>query len=536
MEKMISLQLNINNILFLLIFLGHQTCAQISTGANIILLIDSNKVECPLASSESSLNCTKRWSLASYLLDNYYFTNDSNLLNFFDSSVQYILEKHRPYYRYYIGSARYMEDQLAAYRLSYRMSEYPSQMQLDSSILYRSHILLKYLSDKLPVNQITESYKNHTDVEYRVFLFGGLIRKLSKTKIPEVYHALIDTLLIDRTDYRMVIKLLRDCRIPECDSLLNLEYQRFDTLKDLNNEFDKSLWEDVFNRGDEIRDSLERIKMILNVQRRDDSIRNAMLELENAPFDEALYLSTLDSTDKAQYLIRKDTTLWHDDFLIIRNNETDFKAWSNSALIKKLTKLNPKRFYAICMYNYLKLDEDLQMNQLFIITQIIGDRILNKRYLPNAKQRQFLNQFINEFSKYYCTALHLSSKLHWQSRKQLLRLWPLLNEPVLDWLVHPDTCYNILAKDLLICIFSEELVKAIIYKMDFPANKKEKSYKETYFNALKLLYNYDETESHVILLDLPPRRPLRNARQTQDWIDRLIEPARIRHGISEVDN
>jgi len=534
MEKVVLQFCTFGKMLLLFFLLGQKSNAQFSIGADIIMLIDSNKVECPLASSESSRKCTERWSLASYLLDTYYFTKDSNLFHFFDSSYQYIIEKRRPYYRYYIGSASYMKDQLAAFRLSYRMSEYSSQMQLDSSIHYRSDILLKYLSDKLPVDQITASYKNNTDVEYRIFLFGGLIRKLDKAKIPEVYYMLIDTLLIDRTDYRMAINLLRDCRIPECDSLFNLEYHRFDTLKDLNNDFDKSLWEDIFNRGDEIRDSLRTVKMVQEIYRRQDSIREAMLEIENAPFDEALYLSSLDSAKKIQYLASRDTTLWHDGRIYTGDDGTNFNTWSNKLIIKKLSSINTLQFYAFALFNPSLLYEEKSMIHLSKILQIIGDRIMNKSFSPNSDQIQILNQFIREFSNYYCTALNSSQALQWQSRKQLLCLWPLLNEHVMDWLVHPQPCYRILAKDLLICIFSEDLVKALIHKMDFPSNENEKRSKQVYFEALGLLYKYDQTEGMQFLLDLPPRRPLRNYQQTQDWIDRLIEPARIRHGISEV--
>ncbi|MBK8956713.1 MAG: hypothetical protein IPM34_14325 [Saprospiraceae bacterium] len=510
--------------------------SQVSDRDTIIQLIELNKTDCPIQTNYYQIGCIYRWMEIFKRIQNNFFKPDSILMHYFLQNEDYIMFRDRK--TTFVGVSMEMDEVLKRkngiyqdYILSLSFKDSSFVSKLDFALKHDKRRWIKILTKQLSIEDIIVLFNEREEKS------GILINMFDDRNLDDwliFYSNVLTSLRTKIPTYGTFISLITEKKNSQLDSIFIIEKSYFENNRDTTNSLHNFIWDHKFTRNAIVRDSIKNAEWEKEKAIRNDSIREAMLKEQLEPPTEEEYLSTLDSTKKVEYFASKDTTLWYEGYIFPGDDGTNFNSWPNESLLEKLSYLNTKLFMTIGHYNPSLFFEDISMFHLYKISQIIGDRVLNKSFLPNAKQRQFLNRFINEFSKYYCNSLHSSFELHWQSRKQLLRLWPLLNKPVLDWLVHPDTCYNILAKDLLICIFSEELVKAIIYKMDFPANKKEKSYKEIYFNALKLLYNYDETESHVILLDLPPRRPLRNARQTQDWIDRLIEPARIRHGISEV--
>lgn len=224
--------------------------AQHSIADSIIILIDANKQECPLDTLFTSTeSCNLRWIRASQLFDRYYYTNDTNFINYIDSNSEYILKKHRPIYRMATGSVLYLKTQINSYKISTLYHAEPPEVQFDSAVYHREGLLMKYFANSLTIQQLISKINQNKDSQYQSNFYLFVIDHRKDEDIPSFYSGVIDSTIYDIHLYTLLITRIKKCNSHVCDSIFNIEYLRFDSIKDLSNRYEKILWDDIFNRG-----------------------------------------------------------------------------------------------------------------------------------------------------------------------------------------------------------------------------------------------------------------------------------------------
>jgi len=535
----VRVYLNIFIILAIhLLIIPTKIISQVPDRDTIISLIEQNKLECFDFETYYEGLCSERWVEVFQRLQNNYFTPDSMLMQYFEENKDYIFytasnqtlytDQEEYYDAFYLKKYMYND-----YLLSSTFKDSSYSTRLDFALSHSKKWWLKNLTRELTIQDIVNLFINR---EEKSTILLDMVNKRDTNDWLLFYSNVITILRSKIPTYGTFISLIAEKQNNQLDSIFIIEKTYFENNRDTTNELHNFIWDHKFTRNAIIRDSLKNVEWEKEKAIRNDSIREAMLQEQSDPPTEEEYLSTLDSTKKVQYYASRDTTLWYDVRVFTGDDGTNFNTWSNDSLLIKLRSLNPDSLYNVCNKKLAQMNGSIPVFHLRKICQIIGDRILNGSLVLSSNDSLFLHQLVEYYASQYADTLNYRHHfdLTEESKAQLLRLWPLLPAHIISWIERPEFMYHALAAGMLVCIFNEDLVNALIYKMDHPANATEVAMKRSYFDMLELLYFYKEpsAESHGIFL--PPRRPLRNYQQTQDWIDRLIEPARIRHGISEV--
>ncbi len=505
--------------------------AQHSIADSIIILIEANKQECPLDTRRTSTeSCDSRWIRASQLFDRYYYTNDTNFTNYIDSNSEYILEKHRPIYRMATGSVLYMKTQINNYKISTLYHAEPPEVQFDTAVYHRDVLLMKYFANTLNIQQLISKIIHNKDSQYQSDFYSFVMKHRYDEDIPVFYSDVIDSTLNDIMHYTRLILRIKKCKLQLCDSIFNKEYLRFDSIKDLSNIYEKVLWEDIFNRGQEIRDSLSFEQTMQWQKRYDDSLHQEFIKEQLRPITKEEYLATLDSNGLRQWRVMNDTTLWYTGNLYTGDDGTNFLTWSNDSLLAMIKSFNLDSLYNL--YINKKPTQKFKAPAMFYFwktTQVIGDRLLDGRLVLNPADSQFLHNMVQYYADVHCDTANLFTELQDEAKDQLLRLWPLLKPHFYVWINTPGICYRYLAIEILASAFTEDMVLYLIDKIDHPSNAFEQEMKLNYWEVLQILYGIKDPKLEQFNYTIPPRRPTRSYQQTQDWIDRLIEPMRLRN-------
>ena len=512
--------------------------SQVPDRDTIIQLIEQNKLECYDFENYYNSQCLERWVEVFLRIQNNFFNPDSALVQYFAGNKDYIFytssnqtlytDQEEYYDAFYLKKYFYND-----YLLSSTFKDSSYNARLDFALSHNKKWWLKNLARQLTIQEIVNLFIYRGE---KSTILLDIVNNRDTNDWLLFYSSVISLLRSQVPTYGTFISLITEKKNSQLDSIFIIEKSYFENNRDTTNSLHNFIWDHKFTRNAIVRDSIKNAEWERKKAIRNDSIREAMLKEQLEPPTEEEYLATLDSTKKVQYFASRDTTLWYDGSIFTGDDGTNFNTWSNDSLLLKLRSLNPDSLYVVCNKKLAQMNGSIPVFHLRKICQIIGDRILNGSLVLSPDDSVFLHQLVEYYASQYADTLNYRHHfdLTEESKVQLLRLWPLLPAHIISWIERPEFMYHALAAGMLVCLFNEDLVDALIYKMDHPANATELAMKRSYFDMLELLYFYKEpsAESHGIFL--PPRRPLRNYQQTQDWIDRLIEPARIRHGISEV--
>lgn len=536
MEKVIYFKYVLVKIILIFILSGHtERClTQNWIRDSIIVLIDSNKLECPLDSTYFSTSvCDRRWLNASKLLSQYYFLDDTILCGYLENNSSYIINKYRGiHHTLSMGSKNYMKAQLNSYKYSLLLQPLPITVQFDSLLAKNELFLLEHYANTLNMDELIGLILKLIDSESISGIYYGVAKKIKDDDIPTFYQKIIDSIKYDREHYYYLIYRIYTCKTSACDSIFNLEYMRFDSLKNLTNPDDEFLWEDIFNRGEIIRDSIRHAIEWKRQQDRIDSIYHLMYYESITPLTEEEYFATLDSSELLEWKVSHDTTLWYTGNIYSGDDGTNFLLWSNDSLLQKIRSFNLDSLYTLYVNkNPSAMYKVPSMFHLWKATQVIGDRLLNGSMLLQTQDSTFLNNMIQYYADRHCDTVNLFTEMQLEAKAQLLRLWPLLEPHFYNWIETPGYCYRFLAIELMASVFTEEMVLYLINKIDYPANALEQSLKWQYYEVLTVLYGVKDPTLEQFNYTIPPRRSTRTYQQTQDWIDRLIEPMRLRHNL-----
>jgi hypothetical protein len=532
---LIGLALNMNVTTKILIFtIGYsisvnQLSSQTVYGDSIIALIEKNKFNCP-APNFFDYNCTKNWFEVSVMFDSLFFIRDSNLINYLTSNSNYIFNDIRnekpeyiPFTKIRVSKDQSLEDyNLYLNSLNYADSSNHTRYQI--ALLEQNRRWLSWLSNRLSLDSVCNYYGNLNDTEACFNFITALIYNRECTDIKDIYSCLTSKIRTQKYLYSFFVKKVENCYSTISDSLFLIEKTYFDTIKNLNDEVDKIIWEGLFLKTYKTRDSIRRAQDSIRNLEFSDSLFHLQYELAE-PIEDSVYKSRLDSIELNLYLAMQDTTLGYQGIVTLGDDGTNFNSFSNSQLIDFLENLNIDTIYNQHGGSILELNSSTDVIYLRKILQIVGDRILNNTYSPIGPDSSFLSSIIETYVGIICDTPNVY--LMHECKYQLLRLWPLLKSHVYQLMIDTNKCKKHLGLEIIVPLLDETMVNyfvAQINSMTDPSVELES--KLVYFEALSILLNIKDINPDTI----PPRRPARSYEQAQPWIDNTILPVFIQYG------
>lgn len=518
--------------------------SQTILGNSIISLIEQNKQECPIEDYYKLDSCFNRWFNAFEKLYDLYFIRDTNLINYFSENYSYITYTD-PYVSIFgNGDFNYFTHCLFNCKASI-YNEYLESLNLEDSTLFskiKSSITnykrfwMFNISQQITPEQLVSYFISDTSTSSQEQLLHYFINQRPQNELPFYYSNLINKIRSDKGNYSIFIHILDDCELSECDSLFIIEYQYFKSIRDSTNSWDEIIWRNRFNHEDKIKDSIRNVELMQWHDHYQDSMQQEFIKEQLRPISEEEYRATLDSAGLRDWIVMNDTTLWYTGNMYTGDDGTNFLSWSNDSLLAKIKSFNLDSLYTLYVNKHpsamFKVPE---LFHLWKTTQVIGDRLIDGSLVLQAEDSVFFNNMIQYYADVHSDTANLFTEMQYEAKNQLLRLWPLLTPHFYNWINTPGIYYRFLAIELMASCFTEDMVLYLIDKIDHPADTFEQNMKFIYFEILTLLYAIKDPKLEEFNYIIPPRRPTRTFQQTQDWIDRHIEPLRTRHKLPPID-
>ncbi|HMX88336.1 MAG TPA: hypothetical protein PKK64_06305 [Saprospiraceae bacterium] len=348
----------------------------------------------------------------------------------------------------------------------------------------------------------------------------------------ELYKAKIDLIRLCEELYTSYLFILKRTNYSLKNQKLDEELTYINSQSDIDQDLKHKLisiidstyidpWIFQFlNRNTDIEDSL-RLKYELGKQE-ELRLRDSIEQISSIPI-----YDSLSAEEKRNYRIFHDTTLrieigsfpgYELGDLGIR-----FDTFSTFSLFSILDTFNFSNVYQD-VANGFDLNSRSDVINLRKIFQLLGDRCAYGLFVPDSSQRLVLDQWIDDYYAMACIdTIYFKSN---EACDQMLRMWRLLYPKLKNWIGIESKCANgmICVLQQLSNMVTESMVVELIADGDQALANGDTARVETlgYFLA-RVWRELDIPENQRL-----PRRPVRTAVETQQWVDAYIYPALVR--------